>query len=136
MEIILGAPRPRYLRVPRRFPRFLSDDEAARLLDAAPVEWRSTILVGLRTGLRIGELRGLQWGDIDFPRGVVVVRRTDPGRRDMPQTTPKGGAERMVALSPEALAVLHHRRSLAAKVALSAPVWESTARVTLAPAGS
>jgi integrase len=128
MELILGAPRPRYLRVPRRFPRFLSDDEASRLLDAADDLWRSMMLIGLRTGLRIGELRGLQWGDVDFARGVVIVRRTDPGRRDMPATTPKGGADRIVALSPEALAVLHHLQALAGNMEPTIPVWPSTGR--------
>src|SRR5690606_37493512 len=106
LEILIGSPKPRYLRVPKRFPRFLSDDEARRLLAAAADQWRPMILVGLRTGMRVGELRGLRWSDVDFPRGVIVVRRNDPGRPDMPVTTKKSGSERLVALSPESLAVL------------------------------
>lgn len=111
LEIVTGAPRPRYLRVTKRLPRFLSDDEARRLLGAATDAWRSMIFVALRTGLRIGELRGLQWADVDFPLGVIVVRRTDPGRTGFGATTPKSGSERVIALSPEALATLRHLRS-------------------------
>jgi len=34
------------------------------------------IFIGVYTGLRIGELCGLQWGDIDLRGGVIHVRRT------------------------------------------------------------
>lgn len=34
------------------------------------------ILFTLYTGVRIGELCGLQWGDFDFDSGVVYIRRT------------------------------------------------------------
>lgn len=123
LEVIVGAPRPRYLRVPRRLPRWLSDDEASRLLDAMPDAWRSMVFVALRTGMRIGELRGLRWTDVDFPRGVVVVRRSHPGRTDMPETSPKSGSDRLVALSPEALSVMQQLRTQARDVDSTAKVW-------------
>lgn len=34
------------------------------------------ILLSLKTGLRVGEVCGLQWGDIDFEAGFLTVRRT------------------------------------------------------------
>lgn len=34
------------------------------------------ILLCLFTGLRVGELRGLTWGDIDFSSGILSVKRT------------------------------------------------------------
>lgn len=34
------------------------------------------ILICLHTGMRIGEICGLQWGDIDIHMGVIAVRRT------------------------------------------------------------
>ena len=34
------------------------------------------VLVALKAGLRQGELIGLQWGDVDFQRGKLHVRRT------------------------------------------------------------
>ena len=34
------------------------------------------ILLSLKTGLRVGEVCGLQWGDIDFSAGFMTVRRT------------------------------------------------------------
>ncbi len=34
------------------------------------------VLLSLKTGLRVGEACGLQWGDIDFGAGVLYIRRT------------------------------------------------------------
>jgi integrase len=38
--------------------------------------WDTLFLVGLLSGLRVGELLGLEWGDLDWERGVVSVRRS------------------------------------------------------------
>jgi integrase len=98
-------------------PRWLTDAECALLLEQAEPQWRSMMLVGLRTGLRIGELRGLQWGDVDLSRRIIQVRRTDPGRRHMDATSPKGKRERTVPLTNEAHAVLSSLKSANAKSA-------------------
>lgn len=34
------------------------------------------VYLALATGLRIGEILGLQWGDIDFDNQILYVRRT------------------------------------------------------------
>jgi integrase len=103
------------LKVPKDTPRFLTQAEATALLDAAQDQWRSMILIGLRTGLRVGELRGLQWGDVDLDRGMLQIRRTDPGRPDMPANAPKGKRERPVPLTPDARAALEAIRPGSAK---------------------
>ena len=46
-----------------------------------PLQWQTYISLAADTGLRRGELCGLQWGDIDFRAGTVTVRRESPGRR-------------------------------------------------------
>lgn len=113
-EIIPSAPKPKLLKIAKDHPRFLSEIEAAALLEAAakydetcPIEWRSMVLVGLRTGLRIGELRGLQWGDIEWSRGLLHVRRTDPGLKDLDANAPKGNRPRTVPLTPDTIGCLH-----------------------------
>lgn len=105
-SIIAAVPRIEFMDEDDTTPRFLSDQEMRALLDATEPHWRAMVLVGLRTGLRVGELRGLQWGDIDAARRALQVRRTDPGRRHMDATSPKGKRERSVPLTNEALAVL------------------------------
>lgn len=101
-DYIPKVPRFRFLKVPQETPRFLDDDECKQLLDAAEPQWRAMFLVAMRTGLRIGELRGLQWHDVNFHRRTLQVRRTDPGRRRLDATSPKGNRERTVPLTMEA----------------------------------
>jgi integrase len=77
------------------------------------------ILIGLRTGLRVGELRGLQWADVTLRQvkndagelmdvGAVHVMRTDPGDGSEP-TSPKSNATRVVPLTPDAVRCLRER---------------------------
>jgi len=116
--IIARVPRVHFLKIAEEAPRFLTDAEMSALILAAEKQWQPMILVALRSGLRIGELRGLQWGDIDFERGVIRVRRTDPGRRTLVATAPKGNRERSVPLtrdSAKALAALKPSSAAAAE---------------------
>src|SRR5262249_9686375 len=53
--------------------RMLSDAEVARLIDAAPKGWRAMMRVGAITGLRLSELLGLRWRDVDFNAGCLNI---------------------------------------------------------------
>ncbi len=56
----------------------LTREEGALLLETARQHARREyplFLCALRTGLRLGELLGLQWGDLDFNGRFVEVRR-------------------------------------------------------------
>ncbi len=55
---------------------FLSFEEADDLIEAASGEWQAMIVVGLRCGLRQGELLGLKWEDVDLKNGRITVRRS------------------------------------------------------------
>ena len=63
---------------------FLTFDEAARLLQAAQAEpeWYTMIIVGLRAGLRQGELLELRWDDLDLTGDAPVVVRLGKGSVD------------------------------------------------------
>jgi integrase len=81
-----------YLKVnDSKEPRFLSQDECRLLLEHAGDKYRPIFYAFLNTGLRLGELVNLQWGDIDFNRRILVVRRK-------PDWQPKTG-EREVPLN-------------------------------------
>jgi integrase len=56
----------------------LTREEVSRLLEAAQQytpRYYPLFLSAVRTGMRIGELLGLQWGDIDFHGHFIEVRR-------------------------------------------------------------
>lgn len=109
-RIISRVPEIEFVRVSESTPRWLTDAEAFALYEAVEEHWKAMIMVALRTGLRIGELRGLQWNDVDLVRRVIQVRRTDPGRRTIDATSPKGKRERTVPLSNDAVVALESVR--------------------------
>jgi len=56
------------------------------------------LLCAVRAGLRMGELIGLQWGDVDFHGGFIEVRRAVVLGQE---TTPKSHKIRRVDMSPQ-----------------------------------
>lgn len=63
---------PRYVREP---VRPLSPEEARRFMEAARGDsYEAVYALALGLGLRIGEVLGLRWGDIDLATGQLTVR--------------------------------------------------------------
>jgi integrase len=60
-----------------------------------------------RTGLRLSEALGLQWGDIDFRGGFIEIKRGWVNQRE---TTTKTGKTRRVDATPQLLATLRSLR--------------------------
>lgn len=92
-----------HLEVPRtdgKRDRIANPEEAAKLIAALPVEERALWASAMYAGLRRGELRGLQWGDLDLATGIIHVRRgwddvegaidgkSEAARRKVPITAP------------------------------------------------
>src|SRR5579862_68705 len=105
----LLTPDERPQRRARRRDHVWSDEEIQALIDAAEqlakqptsrYDYAPLIRVALYTGLRLGELLGLQWQDIDLHEGELHVRRqwTRTGEYAEPKT--KAGVRR-IPLSPE-----------------------------------
>lgn len=69
-------------------PRTLTTGEVRSLLAACPARYQPLLATAAFTGMRISEILGLTWGDIDFKAGLIRVRkqlsrgtRTNPPRR-------------------------------------------------------
>ena len=100
------APRPD--RRPEAV-HFLSPEEARRFLEAArDYDYYPLFVLALSTGMRLGELLGLKWEDVDFEAGAVHVRRgLYRVRGRWVEGEPKSAAgRRKVILPPLALSVL------------------------------
>lgn len=54
--------------------RVLDPDEIERLLDAAIATYRPLLATAVSSGLRLSELLGLRWCDVDFDAGLLHVR--------------------------------------------------------------
>src|SRR5262245_55273729 len=74
--------------------------------------------VALKTGLRQGELIGLQWSDLDVDRGKLHVRRTIWRGHVGP---PKGGRARVVDLPASVVDALKSHRHLKGPFVFCAP---------------
>jgi integrase len=57
-------------------PRFFSADEARRIIEAAPEPFSTMFATLAMTGIRSGELLGLQLDDLDFERRLIFIRRS------------------------------------------------------------
>lgn len=84
----------------RRRQKPLSVEEVERLARLAqPHGFRPFVLFAAYSALRVGELYGLKWSDIDFERNRIHVRRrVYRGAIDLP----KSNKVRLVALTPPA----------------------------------
>ena len=88
---------------PRKLPEAPDGRHVAALLDQAPGWLRVAVALQSMGGLRQGEVRALEVGDIDFEQRILHVRRSYSEDELVP---PKGGSERIVPLLPELLEVL------------------------------
>jgi integrase len=80
----------------------LDAEQAKRFLEAARGNRLETLYVlAITAGLRIGELLGLKWEDIDLDAETLHVRRTRSQAKSGPTfTTPKNGKGRSIRLRP------------------------------------
>lgn len=69
-------PKIKKLKVAPTSFDYLTTEECGLLLsnESEPM-WRLMILTAMHTGMRLGELCGLKWQDIDFMTGVISIQR-------------------------------------------------------------
>jgi len=80
---------------------YLSPEECELLLSKANGQTRELVLTALRTGMRQGELRGLQWSSIDWLTRTVAVRHSYDDRGKM-LVAPKNNRTRYIPLDNDA----------------------------------
>lgn len=80
----------------KAFVQALSIDNQRKLERAALLEEESSaIIIALYTGMRIGEISGLRWTDIEWQKNIIYVRRTISR---IPSTTRAGKTELLIDL--------------------------------------
>jgi integrase len=128
--VLTLVPKVKLLDIPDEQPFFLDDHQSRLLIDVcgkaralAGHRYRTMAIVALRTGLRIGEIRGLQWADVDLVGGAIRVRRTDPGRKDMDSNSPKSNKPRTVPLTDETIAALKAWQALTVTDRRNTSAW-------------
>lgn len=89
-----------------------SPEEQAAILACCPPGLRNQWQFMLWTGLRTSEMVALDWGDIDFLRGVAVIDKALTTAADEPEDTKTASGRREVKLLGPALDALAAQKSL------------------------
>jgi integrase len=88
-----------------RKQRALSVDEVQLLAEHLEEPARTVFILGVTTGLRIGEILGLQVADVNLSDGIITVQRSVS--RGEVDTTKTEGSNRRVPIPPILMGVLH-----------------------------
>jgi integrase len=88
---------------------YLSPGECESLLSHADDAVYEMILMAVRTGMRQGELKGLQWPSIDWENRSVAIRHSRDDRMKM-LVSPKSNRERHVPLDIDVYEALYKRK--------------------------
>jgi len=96
MKYIASNPTQDIKKIPpakKKVPRFLTEDEIARLTSQCSPRLRDITTVLLNTGLRWGELQNLEWNDIDWNEKMIHIRVKE-------RWSPKGDERRIPMNEP------------------------------------
>lgn len=126
-------------KIPQREIKMFTIEQAKRFLDIleqpeTPVKYRAFFQLAIFGGFRLGEILGLEWGDIDFDNCLIHIRRTvhySTKRGGYYDTAPKSRASiRDLQLPEYVFFTLKQQRNeqLSQQFKLG-DLWHSSARV-------
>ena len=121
-----GVDRP---RVPKYEIQPLTAKEAKKFLDTAKERkdpFYPLFLLALSTGMRSGELLGLEWQDVDLENKRISVRHTLINKTKTLAEPKTARARRVIELSDLAVQALNEHKKNQAKIRLQASSWSST----------
>lgn len=102
-KLIAEIPQIKMLKVRQQDARFLTEREVCDLIECMDPWFQNMAVIAVNTGLRAGELRALQWRDVDLKRRVLRVSRS-AWSWTHEATAPKSGKPRTVSLNGNACA--------------------------------
>lgn len=98
------------LRLPKLDIQPFSLEEVQRILDAVRKDWQPYLAVRFFTGMRTGEVNGLEWKHIDFDQDLILVRQTIV--KGKLENTKTDGSMRDIPMVPAVRAALLEQRKL------------------------
>ena len=111
-------------------------EEAAAMLvalDNEPLKWKSLVHLAIATGLRLGELLGLEWQDIDFETATLEVNRASQSLKGYGTFTkdPKNDdSRRLISIPASTLLILkEYRKEWIEQRLRTGDLWHETDRL-------
>jgi integrase len=105
----IPIPTIKLLSCPPPKTNYLTPTECDLLLRAADGQILTMVLLALRTGMRQGELRGLQWPSIDWHNQSIAVRHSQCDRSKS-LVSPKSNRERHIPLDVDVRNLLYQHK--------------------------
>ncbi len=123
-------------RVKKKKVRVYNLEEAAAMLEALkeePLKWQVLVHLALVTGLRRGELLGIEWQDINFEKGILDINKASqslPKRGTFSKDPKSEGAKRLISLPESTIQILKEYRKewIENKLKLG-DLWEGSNRL-------
>ena len=134
----LRVKNPPALR-PKTRPVWSMDEIASTVIKARGLQVHAAGVLAGFSGLRVGEIAGLLWSDLDLERGFVTVSRTveDDDDRTLLEYPPKNGKARTVPLPAAACDELRDWHAAQKEYRLAqGPAWNEAGRVVPKKDGS
>jgi integrase len=116
-------------KVPRHIAHSFDDiqtRELIQMLEDEPLKYKTAIILLIYSGLRLGELNGLMWSDIDFDNGTLSVGRSSaylPGSGVYIKETKNESSTRVIKLPEQMFVLLSEYKA-----------WQDNERATLGDA--
>jgi integrase len=121
----------------KRMPgAYYDEGQTAALLEAVendPIIYKVLIYLAISTGLRRGELMGLEWDDINFDKTVLTVKRASqylPGKGTFTKDPKNESSKRVVSLPSSIIVLLkeYRREQLQERLRLG-DMWQDSNRI-------
>lgn len=137
-QIIFSNPcdRVKPPKISKPDPKYLDEEQARHLIEYLQdegIQFRVMIELLMFTGLRRGELLGLEWSDIDFDNKVIQVRRNSlylPDKGVFEDETKTAGSERAFKVSQDVIDLLKEQKAYQAAQRLKCgDKWQSSDRL-------
>ena len=99
-------------------------------LEAVELKYKTAVVLAVATGLRRGELMGLEWADINFNKGTLEVRQAGqylPGKGIFTKEPKNETSKRIIAVPDFVLALLKQHKACQAEERLKAgDLWRGS----------
>jgi len=105
----IEMPSIKKLRCPPPKTDYLTAAECDQLLSNTDGQMREMLLLALMTGMRQGEIRGLQWSSIEWQNRSIAVRHSRCDR-NRSLVSPKSNRERHIPLDADLYEMLFKRK--------------------------
>jgi integrase len=92
----------------RKAKQYLYPSEFLSLVssDAVPLRWRRLFAIAIYTYMRAGELKALDWTDVDLEHRTIHVHKSEDRVRKREVKSTKSGVARRIPIEPELLPLL------------------------------